>query len=60
MRTEFDGYPLPVEYDLTPAGHALVPLIDALGIWWEAGDTRRANVADTRESAPEAGAHSQG
>ncbi|SEC48605.1 winged helix-turn-helix transcriptional regulator [Bradyrhizobium erythrophlei] len=34
-RTEFDGYPLRVEYQLTPAGHRLVPLIDALGDWWE-------------------------
>ncbi|MBR0896237.1 helix-turn-helix transcriptional regulator [Bradyrhizobium tropiciagri] len=35
-RTEFQGYPLRVEYELTPAGHRLVPLIDALGAWWEA------------------------
>ena len=35
-RTEFEGYPLRVEYDLTPAGHNLVPLVDALGDWWEA------------------------
>ncbi|MHC2333556.1 winged helix-turn-helix transcriptional regulator [Bradyrhizobium sp. USDA 4454] len=35
-RIEFDGYPLRVEYQLTPAGHRLVPLIDALGDWWEA------------------------
>jgi DNA-binding HxlR family transcriptional regulator len=34
-RTEFEGYPLRVEYDLAPAGHRLVPLIDALGDWWE-------------------------
>ncbi|QEM80993.1 winged helix-turn-helix transcriptional regulator [Halomonas binhaiensis] len=34
-RTEFEGYPLRVEYDLTAAGHQLVPLIDALGQWWE-------------------------
>ena len=34
-RTEFGGYPLRVEYDLTPAGERLVPLIDALGDWWE-------------------------
>ncbi|UGA48045.1 helix-turn-helix transcriptional regulator [Bradyrhizobium quebecense] len=34
-RTEFEGYPLRVEYQLTPAGHRLVPLIDALGEWWE-------------------------
>jgi DNA-binding HxlR family transcriptional regulator len=32
-RTEFGGYPLRVEYDLTAAGHTLVPLIDALGAW---------------------------
>ncbi|AUC98114.1 transcriptional regulator [Bradyrhizobium sp. SK17] len=35
-RTEFEGYPLRVEYQLAPAGHRLVPLIDALGDWWEA------------------------
>lgn len=35
QRTEFSGYPLRVEYDLTPAGIALVPLIAALGDWWE-------------------------
>ncbi|MEH2520787.1 DNA-binding HxlR family transcriptional regulator [Bradyrhizobium sp. AZCC 1610] len=34
-RTEFGGYPLRVEYDLTPAGLKLVPLLDALGGWWE-------------------------
>ena len=30
------GYPLRVEYDLTPAGLKLVPLLDALGSWWDA------------------------
>lgn len=34
-RTTFEGYPLRVEYDLTPTGLTLVPLIDALGDWWE-------------------------
>ncbi|WP_033075394.1 winged helix-turn-helix transcriptional regulator [Sphingopyxis sp. MWB1] len=34
-RTDFDTYPRRVEYDLTPAGERLVPLIDALGDWWE-------------------------
>jgi len=34
-RTEFEGYPLRVEYDLTEAGNRLVPLVDALGEWWE-------------------------
>jgi DNA-binding HxlR family transcriptional regulator len=34
-RTARPGYPLRVEYDLTPAGLRLVPLINALGDWWE-------------------------
>ena len=34
-RTAFEGYPLRVEYDLTAFGQELVPLIDALGDWWE-------------------------
>ena len=34
-RTAHDGYPLRVDYDLTPAGRRLVPLIDALGEWWD-------------------------
>lgn len=39
-RTEFDGYPLRVEYDLTVEGQELVPLIDALGDWWEGVDAK--------------------
>lgn len=39
QRTEFSGYPLRVEYDLTPAAQKLVPLIDALGDWWEETST---------------------
>lgn len=35
-RREFEGYPLRVEYDLTPVGLKLLPLIDALGEWWGA------------------------
>ena len=35
QRTVFDGYPLRVEYDLTAAGMALVPLIDAIAGWWD-------------------------
>ena len=30
-RTSYAGYPLRVEYDLTPAGRQLVPLVDAIG-----------------------------
>ncbi|MEW9835231.1 winged helix-turn-helix transcriptional regulator [Mesorhizobium marinum] len=35
-RTEFVGYPMRVEYELTPAGERLTPLIEALADWWEA------------------------
>jgi DNA-binding HxlR family transcriptional regulator len=34
-RTEYPGYPLRVDYDLTVAGLRLVPLMEALGDWWE-------------------------
>jgi DNA-binding HxlR family transcriptional regulator len=51
-RTEFGGYPLRVEYDLTPAGERLVPLIDALGSWWEGDDTSTAGVPQTPEFGP--------
>jgi len=34
-RTAYSGYPLRVDYELTGAGRRLVPLIDALGDWWE-------------------------
>lgn len=34
-RTDHEGYPRRVDYDLTSAGLKLVPLIDALGDWWE-------------------------
>jgi len=35
-RMAHEGYPLRVDYALTSAGERLVPLIDALGGWWEA------------------------
>jgi DNA-binding HxlR family transcriptional regulator len=50
-RTVFDGYPLRVEYDLTPAGLTLVPLIDALGDWWEAHDAVRPPQTKTAAEA---------
>ena len=40
-RTDHQGYPRRVDYDLTSAGVKLVPLIDALGDWWEATDAER-------------------
>jgi DNA-binding HxlR family transcriptional regulator len=47
QRTEFDGYPLRVDYDLTSAARKLVPLIDALGNWWE----ETADASERRDSA---------
>ncbi|KAA0909423.1 winged helix-turn-helix transcriptional regulator [Aquicoccus porphyridii] len=38
QRTQFPGYPLRVEYDLTEAGQKLVPLLDGLGEWWLKSD----------------------
>ena len=38
-RTAYPGYPLRVDYDLTARGRRLVPLIDALGDWWEETDS---------------------
>jgi DNA-binding HxlR family transcriptional regulator len=35
QRTERGGYPRHVEYSLTAFGQAVVPLVDALGDWWE-------------------------
>ncbi len=35
MRSERGGFPLHVDYRLTAAGLRLVPLIDALGDWWD-------------------------
>ena len=35
QRTDFDGYPRRVEYELASSGRTLVPLLDALGDWWD-------------------------
>lgn len=48
-RRQFEGYPLRVEYDLSLAGHRLVPLIDALGDWWEATQADAASRDDAAE-----------
>lgn len=34
-RTAHSGYPLRVDYALTASGLRLVPLIDAIGDWWD-------------------------
>jgi DNA-binding HxlR family transcriptional regulator len=40
-RTVYPGLPAHVEYALTAAGRDLIPLIDALGDWWEKLDAHR-------------------
>jgi DNA-binding HxlR family transcriptional regulator len=40
-RTVYPGVPARVDYELTEDGRKLVPLINALGDWWEALDGRR-------------------
>lgn len=48
-RTAHGGYPLRVDYDLTDAGLMLVPLVDALGDWWE--ETERTARATASKAA---------
>ena len=50
-RTARPGYPLRVEYDLTPAGLRLVPLIDALGDWWEELQPAKSQAAKSSNAA---------
>lgn len=50
-RTEQPGYPRHVSYDLTSAGLKLVPLIDALGEWWEDTSADRAAPPQLAEAA---------
>src|SRR6186713_1930348 len=50
-RTARSGYPLHVDYDLTASGRRLVPLIDALGSWWErTEDDRTGQVSPMLET----------
>lgn len=44
-RIDHDGYPRRVDYELTEAGLRLVPLIDALGDWWEEAEAERRKSA---------------
>lgn len=50
-RTEHEGYPRHVDYDLTPAGRQLVPLIDGLADWWEGSTGLRADAASQGKAA---------
>ena len=47
-RTAYKGYPLRVDYDLTPSGLKLVPLIDAVGDWWGRTEADRRRTGDAR------------
>jgi DNA-binding HxlR family transcriptional regulator len=44
-RIDHDGYPRRVDYELTAGGLRLVPLIDALGGWWEEVEAERGEAA---------------
>jgi DNA-binding HxlR family transcriptional regulator len=50
-RTAHEGYPLRVDYDLTPAGLRLVPLIDALGDWWDETEADRLGLPSIADAA---------
>lgn len=52
-RTAYPEVPPRVEYELTDDGRALVPLLSALGDWWEKASARRASaVADAPPASP--------
>jgi DNA-binding HxlR family transcriptional regulator len=40
-RTAHAGFPLRVDYRLSASGAELMPMIDAIGDWWEASHPRR-------------------
>jgi DNA-binding HxlR family transcriptional regulator len=44
-RTSHDGYPLRVDYALTPFGLRLVPLLNEVGRWWDSKDTGSSDIA---------------
>ena len=50
-RIDHDGYPRRVDYELTEAGLRLVPLIDALGDWWEEAEAGRGRAAMLKKVA---------
>lgn len=50
-RTDHPGYPRRVDYELTPAGLSLMPLIDALADWWEETATDRSPPTSLADAA---------
>src|SRR5687767_169639 len=51
QRTSHEGYPLRVDYALTPFGLRLVPLIDAIGDWWDGKETYNYNATPLSSTA---------
>jgi DNA-binding HxlR family transcriptional regulator len=47
VRKAYPGYPSRVDYSLSAAGQRLLPLIDALGNWWN--DTRSERQSATAD-----------
>lgn len=54
-RKVYPTKPPQVEYELTPDGRNLIPLINALGDWWEQLDRRRRRRQVRRPSLPRRG-----
>jgi DNA-binding HxlR family transcriptional regulator len=51
QRTVYSGYPLRVDYELTAVGRRLVPLIDAIGDWWETRGSSDSTAPTNDDSA---------
>jgi DNA-binding HxlR family transcriptional regulator len=54
-RKVHSGYPLRVDYDLTPSGKKLLPLIDAIGDWWEETEADRLGAPSIHDAAKSRG-----
>lgn len=54
-RKAYSGYPLRVDYDLTPSGKKLLPLIDAIGDWWEETEADRPGALSIQDAVKSRG-----
>lgn len=58
-RKAYSGYPLRVDYDLTPSGKKLLPLIDAIGDWWEETEADRLGALSIQDAAKSRGSETR-
>jgi DNA-binding HxlR family transcriptional regulator len=54
-RKAYSGYPLRVDYGLTPSGKRLLPLIDAIGDWWEQTEADRLGALSIQDAVKRRG-----